>query len=269
VTPPPPCSGGAVTITTSVRLTSNYTCAQVDVLGTPTSVTTINLAGFTLTGTITVDEPAKVLNGTVAGSFTGDLGGGPALTLSQVRVTGDVGRTLWASNLTIGYSEVDGVITADGRKNVINHSLILGGIRIDDVISGVSLSITNNWITGTGSGISIDDEFLEPDIGGSIGGNVVWKVGGPGMALGLGTDLAQLKISNNLLIDNAGDGITLGPSGFPAGGSATFKGNTAIGNTGHGFNLQPTAPDTVVNGGNNVATGNLTSPQCVGIACNP
>ena len=89
------------------------------------------------------------------------------------------------------------------------------------------------------------------------------------MALGLGTDLDGVKISNNLLIDNAGDGIALGPSLAPDGGSATFKGNFPTGNTGHGFNLHPTAPDTVVNGGNNVASGNLTSPQCVGIACNP
>ena len=71
IPPPPPCSNGSVTITTSVRLTANYTCAKVDVLGSSTSVTTINLAGFALTGTITLDAGAtKVINGTVAGSFT-------------------------------------------------------------------------------------------------------------------------------------------------------------------------------------------------------
>ena len=175
IPPPPPCSGGSVTITTNVRLTANYTCAQVDVLGSPTSVTTINLGGFRLTGTITADSATKVLNGTVAGSFTGVPGGGPPLTLLRVRVTGDVGRAAWARNLTVSYSEVDGAITADGMKNVIDHSLILGGVHIDDVIVGVSLSITNNWITSTGPGITVEDAFLQPDILGTIGGNVVWK----------------------------------------------------------------------------------------------
>ena len=112
----------------------------------------------------------------------------------------------------MSYSEVDGAIIVDGMKNVIDHSLILGGIQIDDVISGVSLSITNNWITSTGAAISVEDAFLQPDILGTIGGNVVWKAGGAGMALGLGTDLDGVKISNNLLIDNGGDGVTLGPS---------------------------------------------------------
>ena len=64
-------------------------------------------------------------------------------------------------------------------------------------------------------------------------------------------------IVDNLVRQNAGTGIHV------AGVRATVTANSALRNGGHGVD----AVDGTLDGGNNRAAGNRTSPQCVGVIC--
>jgi hypothetical protein len=65
------------------------------------------------------------------------------------------------------------------------------------------------------------------------------------------------SISDNLFVANQGDGLA------GSGGTAiTVSGNRAFANAGHGIDVT-----SVVDGGGNVARGNRTQPNCVGVVC--
>jgi hypothetical protein len=272
--PPPPCTtpGSEVEVTTSVQLTADYGCSlHIDALD-PSTPILIDLGGHTLDGFILDDTnaPVYVRWGTVTGRV-GPLEHAPdtgtSLTIDGVHVKGSAGAEL-GGDLTIRFSVIDGPVLVGGLHTSIHFSAIHGGILMSDTNNDLALNITHNRLNSSpGAGVTLLDNFGQPDVSGIVAWNVISHSGGPGMDLGDGSDLSGLVVSGNRLNHNGGDGIRLGPSSFPGGGSATFTGNIAIGNAGHGFNLRPTAPDTAVDGGFNVAFANQTQPQCVGLAC--
>jgi hypothetical protein len=273
-TPPPACMapGSVVEIGASVQLTADFGCSLDVVSADMTTPIVVDLGGHTLDGFILDDTnaPLYVRNGTVTGRVGPELrapDSATKITIDHVHVMGDAGAVL-GGDLIIRFSQIDGAVLVGGNNTAIHWSVVRGGISMTDTDNGLSLSITHNLIVGApGAGIFVLDEFLRPDIGGTISSNTITRSTGSGIDLGLGTDLSGLQVDHNLLTLNGGDGITLGPSPFAVGGSVTLTGNTAIGNAGHGFNLQPTAPDTVTDGGHNRAAANHTAPACVGVAC--
>jgi Right handed beta helix region len=274
--PPPavcPTPGAVVDVEASIHLTANYGCSLDVNGGTSTTPIVIDLGGHRLNGFVLDDDtpaPVVVRNGTVTGSV-GPLSHAPdagtTITIDHVHVMGDAGAEL-GGDLTITFSQIDGAVLVGGNNTAVRWSVLRGGISMDDSNNGLNVSITNNLLFGSpGDGIHLLDEFTRPDVAGTISWNIVARSAGSGIDLGDGSDLAGLVVSHNLISDNGGDGIVVGPSPFAIGGTVTVTGNIAIRNGGHGFNLRPTAPDKVVDGGHNLAFANRTAPQCVGVAC--
>lgn len=272
--PPPACPtpGAVVAVAASIHLTANYGCSLDVNGGASTTPIVIDLGGRRLNGFVLDDTAAPVVvrNGTVTGSV-GPLShaadAGTTLTIDHVHVMGDAGAEL-GGDLTISFSQIDGAVLVGGNNTAIHWNVLRGGISMDDSNNGLNVSITNNLLFGSpGDGIHVLDEFARPDIAGTISWNIVARSARSGIDLGDGSDLADLVVSHNLITDNGGDGIVVGPSPFAIGGTVTVTGNIAIRNAGHGFNLRPTAPDKVVDGGHNLAFANRTAPQCVGVAC--
>ena len=209
-------------------------------------------------------------NGTVIGGI--GLAGGSFLDdgfVTHARVRGIV--ELWAGHVELTDSRVDGTVYVTALRAIVDRDVIDGTVTLDDTWNDLLPAITRNRITN--GSIVLFHNFSSPDIGGTIAGNVVRQSPGAGIDLDSSSP-AGLSITGNRVIENHGDGIIVGPGVVPdpppwPAGSVTFRGNVAVDNGGHGFNLQPTAPDAITDGGGNIAVGNGLDPQCIGIACTP
>ncbi len=288
-TPAPGLACGQV-ITASVRLTHDLVCPQGFLVGDvgpagPTTAITIDLGGYTLG----LSEPSGgvlcgldgrascvisaipgvdllVKDGTVTGPV-GEAGGG--LALAHLHVEGDV----YLDDPSPGpvdqvrSSSVDDLVLLGSGADLITHDVIRGGIDVDDSAAAQQLTITDDLITGgLGDGIDLD-LGLEPEVSGLIAGNVVSHMGGSGIDAP-GQNLDGIRIARNQLVSNAGDGIAIGQLDASGdGASATIERNTALDNGGHGIDITAVSGDTFTDGGHNVASGNLTSPPCVGVTC--
>jgi len=294
-------------ITGSVRLTHDLTCTHGFLVtmptpfGRPRTPVTVDLEGHTLAlsdpsagvfcayGDVLVDARGftcpitagsgvvlTVENGTVAGSL-GTTDGG--LVLSRVHVEGRVFLSPNANDEVRG-SRIDGRLEDATGIAPIRHNVILGGIVTDDSFVNQQLTITDNLIANSpGAGITIYVGFTAPDVTGTIADNIIYQSAGSGISAA-GSNLKGLTIQHNWLVANLGDGITLGPphiSAFRV-ATATLTGNVAAINGGHGFNLDPKwysagyagePQPRFIDGGQNIAIGNATSPQCIGLACKP
>jgi len=281
-------------VSTSVVLREDLTCPNaifVDDDARLSSIT-IDLDGHTLTGpgcsseqcgTIEAGDPFTSVNiedGTIVGGvtfviFATPVGGGG---IRDVHVEGDL--YLSSNWIRLGpgqqvrHDTIDGQVYIIGSNSTVTHNAVGGGIMLDDGPAGmVNTVITDNTVTNAPyGGIAITDFFLRPDISGTIGDNTVMDSGGAGIDLDDGADLAGLVVVRNRLIDNGGDGLHMGTHSwdtFPSTGSVTVMGNLAMGNAGHGYDLEPAVGTTIDDGGRNRAVGNGADPACIGIHCRP
>ncbi len=78
-----------------------------------------------------------------------------------------------------------------------------------------------------------------------------------GLAFAVLAPFGQVDVVGNRVVGNGGTGIVGDGAGI-----VTLTRNTASRNGGHGIDVSG-----VVDGGGNVARGNASSPQCVGVAC--
>jgi Right handed beta helix region len=226
--------------------------------------------------------------------------GGNKLTVERIRLT-DNGRWLSNSfsNIKVLHSTIvdsgsggsghdtRGIVVADTllvRSNVVSltegntylhgDTFVGGGFRAGD-LSGVSV-VGNTFVNcgvaisvGSGSGSRIRyNRFVRCMTGVSVStyigkveivGNTFAGNRQAGVSLsGWGSPGAS-SVTDNLFLDNAGDGLF---------GSAvtdtTVARNRAFGNGGHGINVTG-----ATDGGGNVAHGNRTPPDCVGVVCQP
>jgi hypothetical protein len=279
-----------MTITTSVRLRHDLTCPtgfELDHGGVTTQTITIDLGGHTLDvppsgrvgcafgdphGTCTIANLAGTNLTVIDGTVLGDVGLSafdnppPGNTLvSRVHVEGDT--WLVYDGGEISDSRIDGQVHALATTSIVRRDVILGGIVILDTISSPNLTITDNLIANSpGDGIGLNAySFSEPDVSGTISRNVIYRSSGAGIG-GVGSDLDNLRIANNWLVDNAGDGVSIAADGpSPSEGSATIAGNIATLNGGHGLDIAGLG--AIIDGGHNRALGNALDPQCIGVAC--
>lgn len=78
-----------------------------------------------------------------------------------------------------------------------------------------------------------------------------------GLLFGVLDPFGEISITGNRAVGNGGTGIAGTGSGV-----VTVAGNTALRNGGHGIDVSE-----VIDGGGNVARGNATPPQCIGVVC--
>ncbi len=292
------------TITTSVRLRHDLTCSQGFLVQmtlpdgrplTPPTPITVDLGGHSL-GLVSASSSVvgcshwwfegpglrcsisagagvalTIRNGTVVGSV-GTLDSG--VRIEHVHVEGGVVFTESGSG-EVSDSRIEGPISDFAASAIIRRDVIAGGITTDDAFVNMHLDINHNLIAGSpANGVLINEGVGFPDMSGEIVDNVIYRSAEAGIR-SAGDDLDGLQVEHNLLVDNAGDGIRLGPVaslGFPEGApSVTLTANVALFNGGHGFNLAtvPPPPSPITDGGHNIAIGNSVSPQCIGVTCTP
>ena len=155
-TPKPPdlvCPDGFVNLSTSVRLRHDVTCG-IFVTGGDSGgavTVTIDLAGHTLTGDVGWDFDATltVKNGTVEGTVGSKRDSGADVTVSKVRVRGDVNRGFDGS-MAVRDSKVDGAIDMRGMQNIVERSVVGGGIYFDDTNNGMKIAVSRSIVHGSG-----------------------------------------------------------------------------------------------------------------------
>ncbi len=91
----------------------------------------------------------------------------------------------------------------------------------------------------------------------TVTGNEFRRNAEAGLTFRVWDPIGQIDITGNVAIDNGGAGITGTGAGI-----TTVAHNTAVRNHGRGIDVAD-----AVDGGGNVARGNTTSPQCVGVVC--
>lgn len=92
----------------------------------------------------------------------------------------------------------------------------------------------------------------------SVSGNTFTRNSGDGFTF-QATGVTSMTVTGNRFVGNGGNGMTgVGNPGV------TVTRNVAIGNGGHGIDVTG-----VTDGGRNVAAGNRTQPQCIGVTCVP
>lgn len=234
-----------------------------------------------------------------ADGVTLDLGGhtitGPGAYLtpySGIRVTGRTGVTIVRGSITgwqsaVTFNEAShgtvnklsatgndrGLTLAGGADHVVSQSTFSNNGR-DGISLGLSArnTITQNVVDGNTWGITV----ATYSSGNTISRNTVTNSRSNGIAVFGGS--VSTVISQNTVTGSWADGITTsadtsestlsqnkslmnGGDGFDVARALLVK-NTATGNGGHGI----VAVDST-DGGGNKAGANLTTPDCVGIAC--
>ena len=200
-----------------------------------------------------------------------------------------------ADNVTIKYSHISGGTTAAIGGTQISDLTLFNNVISGSAQTGISSgmgplgwNVRGNTITGHQVGIDIFDTW-----GGSVVANNLVSGNGTGIYAGHGGEnrFGPDLITGNLVMNNSSTGILVGPSAVthlhtadvvsnavvsngrsatsadgitvtPSTDTVKVTGNAALINGGHGINA-PTAAD----GGHNVALGNRTLPQCIGVRC--
>ncbi len=198
------------------------------------------------------------------------VGGGSVETRTTVRDSVFVDSGIWSYSETWTY--------------VYDSTFIGGGVHVDkdsNIVAernrfsqcDVGIQLLGNW---PGSPTIVRDNVfvqcrvglqLETDPAGSgpsavrVTGNAFLKNAEEGFRFEARNG-GEVEISGNLAVGNGGTGIVgeRSPATFPA--AVTVADNTARNNGGHGIDVAG-----AIDGGGNVAKGNDTEPQCVGVPC--
>ena len=146
-----------------------------------------------------------------------------------------------------------------------------------DVESDVStVDIHDNTVDGAGTGLIIDGgggDTLGTVYDNTVTNSTVTGISiGPGSGSEAGVATPGLTVNHNTVSGSLGDGIVVDPTCVQGGCgvmSVSLTGNAATGNGRLGINSPGTVPGvaTVVDGGGNLAWGNIDARQCLAVAC--
>jgi hypothetical protein len=132
-------------------------------------------------------------------------------------------------------------------------------ILISDVFQGGTTTVENNRFLGCQTGVNFNHASGPV----SVQNNSFVENSGTAMVFTLPLSGLTADIAGNRFQRNGGDGLSGG--GPQIGSGVTIvrvADNLAVGNAGHGINLV-----NVTDGGGNVARGNATAPDCIGVTC--
>lgn len=205
---------------------------------------------------------------TVEGSRIVDSGnaGGPNESITTVRTSQFVrsGIDSPAETYTNVYDSifVGGGVTTGYVANVVAErntfrSCDVGVHALDSWPSSPTIVRDNRFV---GCRVGAQIEVLVAGTGPNavtVTGNEFRRNTEAGLVFTVSEPIGQVDIVGNRALDNIGAGITGSGSGV-----TTVAGNLAVRNGGRGIDVSG-----VTDGGGNVARGNVTPPQCVGVVC--
>ena len=165
-----------------------------------------------------------------------------------------------ATGVTFASNDIEGGWVGD------SYGVFLGDASDDITVTGNTIENMLIGVDMIGSGFGVDAI--------AVSNNIVSGNGASGIVL-IGNNSGTVTIQGNTASGNGfnpGD-ATNSPIGTAAlidgiyinvtPGSTTLRANHSNNNAGHGIQVS----GTVVDGGGNTASGNVGSPQCVGVAC--
>ena len=256
-------------VTTSITLTSDLGPCAGDALIAGADNITINLGGYTISGTgsgagvrVAQHSGVTVTSGAIQGFHTG--------VVLDESTTSTVTRLVLRNN-------VRGVNLAGSDNNLIEKNTILNS-GLDAIRLGLSANnlVTKNTLTGNVFGIGVADFST----GNLVEKNLLRDTRGFGVAVFSDSDSNRLE-KNDVQQTLQGDGISVSPDsdltlilkniaslnnddGIDTDNpQTTITGNVANNNVDLGIE----AVAGVTDGGGNLASGNGNPAQCVGVSC--
>lgn len=224
-------------------------------------------------------SPIVFRNLNVTRSTVVDSGTGMGMTdsdgVTTVRrstfVRSSVGGGFQSFNFVYDSVFVGGGFDAGGQSNIVaernSFSFCDVGITEGDNFPGGQTTIRNNVFYRCSTGLVLRGLVGPVARSVIVRGNVFAANSGTGLSFALLTSTpGDTVISANVAVGNGGDGIAgtdlVGTSG---GVGVRLSDNLAVRNAGHGIDI--TYVGGVQDGGGNIARGNATHPQCVGVVC--
>jgi parallel beta-helix repeat protein len=235
-------------VTTSIKLTSNLGPCTGDALIAGADNITIDLGGYTISGTgtgagvrVAQRTGVTVTNGTIQGFHTG--------------VVLDESTNSTVSKLVLR-DNIRGVNLAGSDGNLVEKNTILNS-GLDAIRLGLSADnfISKNTLSGNVFGIGVADSSTEN----LVEKNVIRDTRGFGIAVFSNSDSNRLE-KNDVQRTSQGDGINVSTDSD----LTLILKNLANDNGDLGIEA---AAGTTRDGGGNRASGNGNPAQCVGVSC--